>query len=264
MKLFNFSKPGKGVSKNQAKKRGFFRFFEIYIRSFWRFCTVNLWHTVISLPLFTCGLADVGMAYVARNTAIETPTFGLSDFFDIIKKNWKTALITGIIRVLLIALLVYDWFYFSGMQNELWGLVLMAGIIFIFMMFTMMNFYIPILTVTFRPKLKKLYKNSLILAIAGIRRNLPMALFILAFYGAALWLLWIFFNPFMMTIYIFFFTFVFPGFRALMVNYNAFIIMKDIMIDPYYEAHPDEDIEIRRSLGLYEEPEDEAVFEDTI
>ncbi|MBQ5810543.1 MAG: DUF624 domain-containing protein, partial [Clostridia bacterium] len=134
-----------------------------------------MWYFIVSLPVITCGLADAGIAYVARNTSMETPTFGTSDFFDMIKKNWKTALITGILNVAISGLLIFDWYYFfnqaSG-ENELMNVILMAGIIFLFAMFTMMNFYIPLLTVTFRPKLMKLYKNSLVLTVAGIKRNL--------------------------------------------------------------------------------------------
>ena len=35
------------------------------------------------------------------------------------------------------------------------------------------------------------------------------------------------------------------------------------MIDPYYKDHPDEDVEMRRSLGLLDE-DDDSVFTDTV
>ncbi len=267
MKLLNFEKPGKGVAKKQIKKRGVVRFFEIYFRAFWRFCSVNFWYALVSLPLVTCGLADAGMAYVARNTSMETPTFGTSDFFDMIKKNWKTALVTGILNVGLSALLIFDWFYFFGQaesENELMNIVFMAGIIFLFVMFSMMNLYVPLLTVTFRPKLTKLYKNSLVLAIAGLKRNLPIVLFLGAIYGFVAWSLWATsVNFLLLTLYLFLWLFAFPSFRAYLINYNAFIVVKKIMIDPYYEQNPDADIEIRRSLGILDE-EEETVFTDTI
>lgn len=268
MKLLNFAKPGKGVAKKQIKKRGVIRFFEIYFRAFWRFCTVNIWYFAISLPLLTCGLADAGMAYVARNTSMETPTFGTSDFFDMIKKNWKTALVTGILNVLISALLIFDWFYFFNQaegENELMNVVLMAGVIFFFVIFTMMNFYIPLLTVTFRPKLLKLYKNSLILSIAGLKRNLPIAIFLGAVYAFVGWSLWATgFNLLLITLYLFLNLFIFPAFRSYLINYNAFIVVKRVMIDPYYEENPEADIEIRRSLGILEEEpnEEDSVFED--
>ncbi|MBQ5810132.1 MAG: hypothetical protein IIW23_00975, partial [Clostridia bacterium] len=110
-----------------------------------------------------------------------------------------------------------------------------------------------------------LYKNSLVLTVAGIKRNLPLLLLLCAIYGFVGWTLFVTqFNLLLITVYIFMAIFIFPGFRAYLINYNAFIIVKDIMIDPYYAENPDADIEIRRSLGILEDDpeEDENVFSD--
>ena len=270
-KFFNYDKPGKGVSKNQLEKRGVVRFFEIYIRAFWRLCTVNLWYVLVSLPVFTNGMAQAGLAYVARNTAMETPTFGTSDFFDIIKKNWRTSLITGTINVLLTGLLVYDWiFFYNQVEGEynLLNMICMAGIMFLYMIYTLMKYYIPILTVTFRPKLSKLFKNSLVLAIAGLKRNVLIFLTLGLIYAFAGLLLWVTnFNLIVVAILVLAVLFVFPSFRSYLIQYNAFAVVKNVMIDPYYNDHPDEDIEMRRSLGLIKEDDEdvdeESVFVDT-
>lgn len=44
-------KPTKGVDKNAPQKNGFFVFWEIYFRKFWRFLEVNLIYFVITLPM---------------------------------------------------------------------------------------------------------------------------------------------------------------------------------------------------------------------
>ncbi len=36
---------------NAPVKKGFFRFFELYFRKFWRFLTVNLWYFLVTLPM---------------------------------------------------------------------------------------------------------------------------------------------------------------------------------------------------------------------
>ena len=36
---------------NAPVKKGFFRFFELYFRKFWRFVTMNLWYFLITLPM---------------------------------------------------------------------------------------------------------------------------------------------------------------------------------------------------------------------
>ena len=54
----------------------------------------------------------------------------------------------------------------------------------------------------------------------------------------------------------------FPSFRSFLIQYNVFPEVKKYIIDPYYEEHPDEDIEKRRELGLLDDDENEAVFND--
>ncbi len=40
--LFNYSKEGPGISKNEPKKRTFVVFFETFFRNFWKFIPVSL------------------------------------------------------------------------------------------------------------------------------------------------------------------------------------------------------------------------------
>ena len=68
----------------------------------------------------------------------------------------------------------------------------------------------------------------------------------------------------------------YPSFRYLLVQYCTFPSIKKYIIDPYYQEHPDEDIEKRQNLGIEvekkkeprpegedgEEEEPENVFED--
>ena len=46
------------------------------------------------------------------------------------------------------------------------------------------------------------------------------------------------------------FAMTFPAFRFLMIQYFTFPAIKKFIIDPYYEEHPDEDIDKRRDLGI--------------
>ena len=45
-------------------------------------------------------------------------------------------------------------------------------------------------------------------------------------------------------------------------QYNIFPSIKKYVIDPYYEAHPEEDIEKRRNLGIEVETDEEEINED--
>ena len=43
---------------------------------------------------------------------------------------------------------------------------------------------------------------------------------------------------------------IYPAFKALLVQFCTFPSIKKYIIDPYYEEHPDDDIEKRHDLGL--------------
>ena len=47
--------------------------------------------------------------------------------------------------------------------------------------------------------------------------------------------------------------FILPGYRFLVINFGVFPVVRKYMIDPYYAEHPDDDIELRRRLGLIKE-----------
>ena len=100
--LFNYEKEGPGIAKDAPKKRGFIVFYEFFFRNFWKFITINLVYGLICAPVITNGLANVGITNVARNIARDKHSFGLSDFFDTLKKNWKQGLIAGIINTIII------------------------------------------------------------------------------------------------------------------------------------------------------------------
>jgi hypothetical protein len=58
--------------------------------------------------------------------------------------------------------------------------------------------------------------------------------------------------------------FICPSYHYLVVQFGVFSSIKKYMIDPYYDEHPDADIEQRRNLGLDVGDETEADFEDLI
>ena len=43
---------------------------------------------------------------------------------------------------------------------------------------------------------------------------------------------------------------IYPGFRAFLIQITIFDCIRKFMIDPYYEEHPDADIQKRLDLGL--------------
>lgn len=262
----NYDKPGKGVSKNEPQKRGFFRFFELFIRHFWTMVSAEFWHLLLCLPLLTCGLGQVGLAYICRMTARDKHVFVASDFFGAIKKNWKKALPLGIINLVIMLVLAADMYvlyiyWTQDIMNKTWATIVFAVSMFIFTLFSFAKFYQYTLMITFDFKLKTIIKNSWLFATLGVKHNIIIGVTLSLCYMAAFWLLIMNLRIGLLIITVVG-LFIFPAFRMFLVQYNVFPEIKKYIIDPYYKEHPDEDIEKRRDLGLLDYDGEEAVFED--
>lgn len=276
--LFNYEKEGPGISKNAPKKKTFIVFFETFFRNFWKFIVINIVYGIVSIPILTNGLAAAGLTNVTRNIARDKHSFGTSDFFETIKKNWKQALPAGIIKVLVYLILGFDsYFFYTGGEGIMTTVGLGISLCMLFI-FTVMDYYVWTLIITFKFKLKQIYKNSFKFVFINMKMNLLCFFVILLVYAvniALIFLLgsyWIIVLTFELLLYFL----LYPSFRYLLVQYCTFPSIKKYIIDPYYQEHPDEDIEKRQNLGIEvekkkeprpegedgEEEEPENVFED--
>ena len=200
-----------------------------------------VFYGISALTLFTFGFVNVGTAYVLRNIAKGEPVFVWSDFWYAVKRNWRQALIMGIIDVLINVILIGNIYLMvaRGTSNYLESVLLWSNII-IFILYFFMRYYIYVQMVTFNLKIWKILKNSLIFALLGFKRNFVALLgilvclvfevaFIFAFrgilisFGVALPLL-ILFSTF-----------------AYMKVFAAYYKIKEVMIDPYVTDAGDND-----------------------
>lgn len=256
--FLDFTKEGPGISKDAPKKKAFFVFFETFFRNFWRFILINVVYVCLSLPIVTGGMSCAGLTNVTRNIARDKHSFGISDFFDTIRKNWKQSLAVGIINTVITAVLVFGiWFYNESYLQTQQNLSL-AGLVICLMLlatFAMMNFYIYTLMITFDFKIKALYVNSLKFVLLNLWRNLLCGVILLAVYAVyvAIFLMFPYWSVLFSELLIAVLTL--PAFQFLMIQFFTFGSIKKYIIDPYYKEHPDADIEKRRDLGL-EVPED--------
>lgn len=249
--LFNYEKEGPGIEKDAPKKKIFVVFFETFFRNFWKFIPLNLVYIIFSLPILTNGLANVGITNVARNTARDKHSFGLSDFFETVKKNFKQGLFAGIINSVILFLLTFSlWFYYTSKGTfSVIGFGVSLSTLFVF---TVMNFYLWTLIITFKFSLKEAYKNSFKFVFINMLKNLlclVIRILIIAVNVAIIFLsgrYWIF----VLLIELLILALTYPCFNALLIQYCTFPSIKKYIIDPYYKEHPEEDLEKRRALGL--------------
>ncbi|MBQ3064616.1 MAG: DUF624 domain-containing protein [Clostridia bacterium] len=182
------------------------------------------------LVIFTFGFVNVGTAYIIRNMLKSEPIFLLSDFFYAIRRNWKQALVFGMMDFAICALLVYDVIFFYYNIGSFFSNVCFYVSLFIAFLYFIMRFYIYPMMVTFDLSIFKMIKNAFIFAIVGIKRNilavLGMVLFLVLCY--ALLLTYVPLGLLTPILLIF-------GTLAFIAIYAAYPKIKEIMIDPYYK-----------------------------
>ena len=273
--MFDHSKPGPGVSKNEPQKKAFFKFLELYGRKFWKLVIANLLYVLVSLPVVTQGLAQAGLTYITRNYAREKHAFIKADFFETIKKNWKQALVVGILELVVGGIMAFALYFYwmSAMTAEdfsFMSIIPVALSLFMVMMFVFTRYYLYLQMITFNMSLRQLIRNSVLFAMAGVKQNLVITGVLLVIYVLMILLVWNFFwlsIPIILAMLIFFL----PAFRSFLIQFTIFPLVKKAIIDPYYKEHPDEDIDKRHDLNLEigdteaeKEKTDEAVFTDTV
>lgn len=140
-KLFNYDPPKKGVEKTDERasvQTDFLGFFIMYGRKFWNISNLNLlmaayilivalgvWQLSSNYVLFyiflgictlAFGIINLSTTYVTRGYVRGDPVYILSDTKYAVKNNWKQGILLGIVDVLVIALLIFDIFFWSGMD----------------------------------------------------------------------------------------------------------------------------------------------------
>lgn len=278
----NYSKPGKGVKKDEQEKKRIFQFFELFGRKFSRVVQLSLLFSLLAAPgvvlalalmwaganiltsdlqfqivsvfamLIAGALAGPAMAgtmKIARCFSEEKPVFLLSDFWDAYKENFKQSLIIGFLNSIIVWIIVQALYFYlpmayasSAVYWVLIGLVLMVSIILI-----CANFYVYLLIVSVNLNLFGIIKNSIFLAFLGLKSNFFTFIFTVALAAAALW--W--FPVSLLAMIPFGF-----GFIALIIAFNSFQYIYRYCIRPYY---------IQNNLPdpyAPEEEEEESIFAD--
>lgn len=205
-----------------------------YAQTFWSV----LFLCLFGLIIFTFGPVNIGTTYILRNMAREEPVFMLQDFFHAIKKNLRQGIIMGIIDVFMIGMLVYDILFFNvnmGRGNMITPMLIITWAMVILYFF--MRLYIYLMIVTFDLSLFKIIKNALFFAILGFKRNFMALLGCVAMLFITYELM-VIILPLGIAIPLFFIF----GLGGFMGVYAAYPKIKEIMIDPYYKDHPDEEI----------------------
>lgn len=210
--MFNQQKDGPGIDKDAPPKPRIIIFFRVVGRKFWNLISVNLLNFVFNIPaipavwvammfafpaeisedalfdilfrfaigtfllcvpVVTVGPSQAGMTYILRNYSREEHAFIWMDFKDAAKANFKQSLIISAIDfAVLIVLCIAINFYLRYPDGGIIMTIIAGFVITAFIIFTMMHIYIYPMLVTFKLKLKDIYKNALIFAVIKFIPNL--------------------------------------------------------------------------------------------
>lgn len=213
-----------------------------------------LFYGLGALTLLTFGLVNVGTAYIIRNMVKGEPVFTWNDFWYSIKRNYKQALPFGAIDAGIIALLSWNLYTLVTSTSNFFASMMFWSTVVLFILYFFMRYYMYVQMVTFKLSVFKMLKNSLIFALLGFKRNilallgivLVILLELILMFGTGGILV-----PFAVAAPL---TVLFSMF-AYMKVYAAYPKIKEFMIDPYLDAHPEE---------RQEEPTEEAIMKDDV
>lgn len=266
--LFNYSKPGPGVSKDEPPKSPPARFFEILWRHLSKIIALNLiflipvvvaailmivifllpvqhlafntWLLgmvdlyllyIVPLPLILLGPCTMGLAFITRNFAREEHVFLWSDFWEATRKNWKQGLLNACVIYVAYVLLSFSIFFYGNQMDSNFLFVIpfaVCCVLAILMLFA--QYYVPVMIVTFDLKLRHIYKNALIFAILGFLRNLMITAILAAMIIATLFCpLQFLIVPGILLILILF------SFISYLTSFVTYSIIDSYLIKPYYK-----------------------------
>ncbi len=192
-----------------------------------------------ALILFTFGIVNAGTAYIVRNMVSGEPVFVFADFKYAVKRNYRQAIPFGIIDIAINAILIFNIYSLVTSTAKFFASMLFWSNVVLFILYFFVRYYIYVQMVTFKLSVFKIIKNSLIFALLGFKRNicafigivLCIFIVILLFFGTGGLLV-----PFAVAAPL---AILFSGFSFMKV-YAAYPKIKQYMIDPYLEEHPEE------------------------
>jgi len=210
--------------------------------------------------MITTGPSQAGFTYILRNYSREEHAFIWGDFKDAAKSNFSQSLIVGTINFIvtfltIMAIMAYwKWIDIGQIQVAV-GLVGLAVMFQMLLLFACMNIYIYQLMVTFDLTLIQLYKNALILAIVRFIPNLLILLLTAFIVFLSFGLIFPFNNPLIGLVPYLFLLVSLTGF---IINFYAWRTIRKYIISRIEEEEEDDDDD----EGEDEEDDDEDADDD--
>ena len=204
----NYSRPGPGVSKDEPKKKGLARFYQIFLRKFWDLIKLNLLYIVTLIPTFAVVFILSGM--ISNRLGVNAETLAMLDDGSVSAVSAAQVSITADILVR---------FYISSLFAVLWGGgPVTAGFVFILRSFLWEN---PVFLVSdYFEHVKSNFKQSIIVWIVDVIAFIVLC-YAYFFYGSSPGLLH--YGKYVILVIAFFYTMLHLYLYHLLVTYKLSI-----------------------------------------
>ncbi len=217
---FSPDRVGPGVEKDAPEKNVFLVFFGVYTRKFYKLLQLNLIHFLCSFPailiallisanflgslfesknypvhiwlsfaafmvsfnLIAAGPFQSGFTYVLRNFSREEHAFVWHDYLQIAKKNLRQSLIITVINLAVFSAISGSFAWYLGQSEKSLLMNIAVAIQGVFLIiFTMMQIYTYQIMITFELRIRDIYRNAFLFALAMFLPNLLIILLCAAF-----------------------------------------------------------------------------------
>lgn len=123
------------------------------------------------------GPFTAGMTYVVRNWARDEHSFIWSDFKDAMKDNWKQALVVSVVSGVIPLLVYICWNFYASMatENVIMMLPQMLVVLVLILWLLALPYFYPLM-VTYKLKLRELFRNALLMGVARLPMNVALRL----------------------------------------------------------------------------------------
>jgi len=209
----NFNKPGPGVKKDEPRKKGAARFFELLFRDFWDYAKLNILLCLCVLPtvaVFVLGLlglypgiafflsivlafpvggAMVAYIYYITKMMRDDPSFVWYEFKRKFKENFKQAAPIGIFCTAFIYAQIMLWgsMIFGDFGADLTWMIIS---LFSLLIFGMIMPYVFLHLAYLELKTFSVIKNSILLSFGFVPRS-----FMGSFLGGLMWIAFALYYP---------------------------------------------------------------------
>ncbi len=204
----------------------------------------DVWTILTFSPFILLGPVIAAIIKMMRDYVREEPGFFLQDLKKAFKDNFKQSLVIAILQYVVIwVIIIAASFYYSLLDNGAFYTIGLGVTIFVALAVLVASYYVYMMTVTLKLKIREIIKNSFIFTMLCFLRNilLTVILAIWALFNAFLAYLAITSgNSLVYGLVICVFMVLTFGIAFYTIAFFTFPPIKKYILDPYYEEHPEE------------------------